>query len=529
VPIKKVAEMVDECAVCQKFRLGLRDQLTPISRVLKPGHHRSTVGLDTLTMTPKSEEGYCAIVTMVNHHTHFVHLYPVKAYDAIGVANAMMSYVGYFGLFDELASDPGSDLMSEAVRELNAWLGLRHKVSLVDVHTSNGCENTNKMIITHLSALVNDLRMKERWSDPKVLSLIQFHFNSSLSSEAGVEPFKATFGNADEIYYRLDPKLAVKDSQSGYVRELDESLKLIRQLSKEHQEEIKKKRVNEALKPNQFAIGDLVLKSVRSPTKHWKPQKLGPAFTGPWVVKHVNVNDYTCEHIIQGTRGCFHVSMIKPYFGSEDMARKAALLDFDQYETVAIHNYVGEPTSRRTLEFQVEYADGDILWKTWDEDLFNCEAYLTFCRTRPEMWSCALTVEVARKERMALNRAPIQNLSTGDELYVDLRALGAMWYNGYGDKSLDTTLPDEDTSMYVVPFLTGDFINGGRKVKMLCERLELELIWNADMCKCWGQYRQLESHMTLVDGAFLERYPQVMKSLREIATGRAARRTATRT
>jgi hypothetical protein len=57
-------------------------------------------------------------------------------------------------------------------------------VSLVDVHTSNGCENTNRQIIQQLSALVNDLRMKEEWADPKIISLIQFHFNSSLSSEA---------------------------------------------------------------------------------------------------------------------------------------------------------------------------------------------------------------------------------------------------------------------------------------------------------------------------------------------------------
>ena len=52
IPISRVQDMVEECATCQKFRLGLRDQLTPLARVLKPDHHRRTVGIDTLTITP---------------------------------------------------------------------------------------------------------------------------------------------------------------------------------------------------------------------------------------------------------------------------------------------------------------------------------------------------------------------------------------------------------------------------------------------------------------------------------------------
>ncbi len=40
IPIRKVAEMIDNCTTCQKFRLGLRDQLEPVPRVLKPEHHR---------------------------------------------------------------------------------------------------------------------------------------------------------------------------------------------------------------------------------------------------------------------------------------------------------------------------------------------------------------------------------------------------------------------------------------------------------------------------------------------------------
>jgi hypothetical protein len=215
------------------------------------------------------------------------------------MANAIMSYICNFGLIDEILSDPGSELMSKAIQELNAWLGLRHKVSLTDVHTSNGCENTNRQVIEHLSAITSDLRLKDEWSDPLILGLIQFHFNSSLSREACIAPFHAMFGSQDDTYYSLDPKLAMKDIQTSYIQLLDKSLKILREISSEHQAKIAKDRLSRNKGMNQFVVGDLVLKTVTTPTHPWKPEKIGAKFTGPWEVKSVHLNDYVCDHITQ--------------------------------------------------------------------------------------------------------------------------------------------------------------------------------------------------------------------------------------
>jgi hypothetical protein len=67
-----------------------------------------------------------------------------------------------FGLYDEVISDPGSDFMSQMVASLNSWFGIRHKVSLVDRHESNGVEGTNKQLLRHLRALVHDERLEGR-------------------------------------------------------------------------------------------------------------------------------------------------------------------------------------------------------------------------------------------------------------------------------------------------------------------------------------------------------------------------------
>lgn len=48
-----------------------------------------------------------------------------------------------YGVVDTIISAPGSDLMSQVIAQLNTRLGIRHIVSLVDRHESNGVERMN--------------------------------------------------------------------------------------------------------------------------------------------------------------------------------------------------------------------------------------------------------------------------------------------------------------------------------------------------------------------------------------------------
>ena len=66
---------------------------------------------------------------------------PAKEYTANTIAVALFTYFCTFGMFEELWSDPGSDLMSEVVQKLCDWMGIRRVISLVDRHESNGGRN----------------------------------------------------------------------------------------------------------------------------------------------------------------------------------------------------------------------------------------------------------------------------------------------------------------------------------------------------------------------------------------------------
>ena len=64
--------------------------------------------------------------------------------------------------------------MSEVVKQLNAYFGVNHKVSLVGRHQSNGCEGTSKQLLRHLAMLVLDERHYNNWSDDTVLPCAGF-------------------------------------------------------------------------------------------------------------------------------------------------------------------------------------------------------------------------------------------------------------------------------------------------------------------------------------------------------------------
>ena len=267
---------------------------------------------------------------IVNHFTHLTYLHPVKNHSAEEVCDALIRYVGNFGLFDELRTDPGSDLTSKAVKEFTQWLGIRQKLSVTNIYTSCGVENTNRWIIQHLQTLTSDCRLTESWNGNFFISLVQYYLNSEYSSEAGVSPFHATFGTADETYHKLPQGLPQKELTTEYVRLLDVNLEEIREASRAYQKDLVAKRSDQEPR-TQYQVTDLVLKNVRSDTKHWKPEKLGPEYLGPYEVTAVNEksNIYTVKHITQGFYDQFDVTQIKPYFGTMAMSKCAALLDFN--------------------------------------------------------------------------------------------------------------------------------------------------------------------------------------------------------
>jgi hypothetical protein len=82
----------------------------------------------------------CYVYLIVVSATKLVAGYPTSEHSALAVAQSLYSFRVTYGHYDELATDPGSDIMSAGVAMYLQWIGTSHRVSLVDVHTSNGVE-----------------------------------------------------------------------------------------------------------------------------------------------------------------------------------------------------------------------------------------------------------------------------------------------------------------------------------------------------------------------------------------------------
>ena len=121
-------------------------------------------------------------------------------------------------------------------------MGLRHFVSLVDVHESNGVERTNKEVVRHLRALVNDERLIDTWSQVQNLALIQYALNERVNSETGHSAFELTFGTADAKYFRVTNNADPKGTANEWLKSLNNSLQAIKEVTANFQEELVQER-----------------------------------------------------------------------------------------------------------------------------------------------------------------------------------------------------------------------------------------------------------------------------------------------
>ena len=442
ISFKKVTEYVESCAICQKDRLGMVDTLKPVVRHIKPEHQRARVGVDRLTITPKDVYGNDTAIVVVEHFTKFVAVYPESEYDGVSVAKSLLRFFASYGLFEELISDPGSDIMSKVVQNLNKWLGIRHAVSLVDWHQSNGVERTNQELLRHLKTLTHDERIIGRWSDPMVLSFIVFCLNDSVNSETGCRPFDLKFGSEDGPYLQLPKTDNLKEVSEKWLQSVNEDLKTVREISTKYQATIIAERL--ALTPekyqNKFQPGDMVLFQL-DPNKQ-KPSKLASPYQGPFKVKSQYKNDVEVQHMSTGAIHKFHVTRLKLFVGSEDEAKRVAQLDGDQFVIRIIHNWMGDQMKRTTMSFKVEFEDGDIVWLPYSKDLDGSIPFGNYITTVPML----LPLRYNSKDYNKLVKewkGKALEVTIGEYFYMDIRYYTVEWYD-------QLSLPDKYDKTYVV-------------------------------------------------------------------------------
>jgi len=506
IPWRVVNDFVSCCAWCQKDRLGMADSLQPIVRHIKPVHRRSIVGADSLTITPPDKYGNWILIAVVNHMTKFAALYAAAKHDAETTASALFQFYCSYGMFDSILTDPGSEFMNDVVKHLTRWLGVTHKVSLVERHESNGVEGTNKQILRHLKALVMEERVKDRWSSPTILPAVQFLINNNVSSETGVTPFHATFGSIDATYGRMGEGGDGVHRVNAYIRLLDDNLRLLSDITKKHQAKLISERTSQMPphKQNQYQPGDYVLWQLNPDEP--LPSKLTPKFLGPFEVITQYKNDVTCKHIVLGNVKVFHVTRLKIFHGSRDEAIRIAKLDNDQFTIRRIIAYRGDPTVRTTLEFEIEFEDDSVVWLPWSKDIFDTVQYEDFCRSRSELFLLIHSVKAVQKILQDLRKTPITEVQPGDIAFVDLRCYGSEWYNSL-------PLPDKYHITYLLEYQYTRWIGKSKlKIEAACKSFAEKFALDHVFVKSYGSTSTMPTgdKYKLINAELIKQYPLLL-------------------
>jgi hypothetical protein len=498
-----VANLVANCSHCQKIRIGIDTQLVPMHRTLSQGHLRAAIGCDTLTVSPTDDAGYKYIVVIVNLFSKFVALYPVKNHDAISLATSLFQYYCTYGICECIVTDPGSDLTSEVIRHLHRFFGIRHVFSLVERHQSNGVEGSNKSILRHLRSIVHDERLIKQWSSPTVLPLIQYMLNCEHeSSESGVVPLHAHFGNLDAVYQQLPTTLDPEHLHHEFVQVLSDNISLVRSVAQQHQARIARERSAELPDTNRihFQPGDFVLKRLEH-----RPSKLMFQLSGPYKVVSQEKNDVQVRSLVYDNILTFNLDHLKVFIGTESEARAMAMLDKNQYLIKEIQAYRGDPANRTSCTFLVWFEDNDLVWLPYSLDISNTTQFETFCSTRPELYTLLYSFGEAQKMIAAINRSPITEVKPGDCVFVDLRFYGAGWYSSLH-------LPDSDVLRYVVPFYYVRWFHKTSHTKIVaqCKIFNEEWPVNHHFVRSYGSFMVPPPNSQLVDSELVHRFPHIL-------------------
>jgi hypothetical protein len=256
---------------------------------------------------------------------------------------------------------------------------------------------------------------------------------------------------------------------------------------------------------NRYQPGDLVLSDTLSDPCRFQASKLDSTYRGPFEVIRHEGNYVEVRHINVGFVTKFPVERLRVFVGTREDAMKVAMEDLDQFEIDSILAWKGDPNLRTTMEFEVKFKDGDVVWKPWDLDLASSQQFEDFCRRNKQLYLLLFTTDRVSREASSISSRPITDVQPGDTIFVELRYFGTYVY----DQLL--ALPEKYHIQYVVSVRFTRW--AGRTRRYIDAEVPLfgkTFKFNNLFIFYYGHQRELEGGMVEVTEAFLADYPDIL-------------------
>ena len=376
-PLKAVQELVAECIYCQKFRLADRQKPQEVRKYLHVDHTRATVCMDILTLK-RDKYGFKYLMVMINHATKRGVFYPGKVKDAEFNRDAILYYIKNIGMHDTWWSDPGSEFDNGLNKELNDFLGIQVKFTMVNRPEANGVERTNGKILEYLRPLLTEEQATDRWSELGILAPLQMHMNNRVNEETGYTPNELTFGLEHKRYNAL-PSTAYMGNNK-WVKEFSEYIQLLREKALTKLKSRQADRVEGFPdEGTRYAAGDFIfVRNNDTLLKH----KFMARNEGPYEVISQVQNNVETKHLVTGKKKTYHANVCRLFVGSNEDAIKLAREEADEHEIEQIVSHTGNILRVNTTQYTVNWTDGTSTVEEY-KNIMNTDALNKYSRTKP--------------------------------------------------------------------------------------------------------------------------------------------------
>ena len=445
VKFSTIRNMVHDCPVCAKERATGNQSLEQPTSNLETFNWptRGWCGCDTVTL-PMTKSGLNKMMVFVEFNTKLTRLYPIKNEDDITVARTIFEHTARNGRYRGYATDPGSSFKSKVVEDLlNKWLRVKHIFSLVDRHESNGAEGRIKLVIHFLKTLCNAEGGRELWDQPEFYLACEAALNDYADYETGISPNQAVYGELQSVYMGLPDTITTPDQLDGYLYNLNNCLTTIRtEMDAYHKELIEQRKRKDLTVHNTYQPGDFVL-FIRNPRN--MAHKFMKNGKGPYEVLSTNRGTYKCRHLGNKKEYILHGSRLEIYPDTDlEIATALANQDDDNFQVDSVIGYRGDPVSaRKYTSFLFKFKDGDLVWNKYNPDILNNEQWMSYVKSRPELEILLKSAREAGTYIAKLRKENIDPMTYKPSFYLNLRALGFLYYH-------NIDLPDYETTDYVI-------------------------------------------------------------------------------
>ena len=352
------------CACCQKMAVN-KILATSDPYTLGSYDIMQKVAIDATGHLPKDANGNSYLVSIIDHFSRFIELYPVPDLSAREFAKCLLAWIGRYGAPTQLLSDKGTQFCNSVISELCRMVGSEQIFTMTASKQENGIvERSIKEIRRHLRNIVFTSNLMDNWST--YLPLIQRIMNADVKEALGVSPAQLLFGNAIQldrgIFLPNNPNSS--DTISDWMQKMLAAQSQLIHLARMTQERRDDQHMSTPPEsPTSFPINSYVLVTytTQPPTTLHAPNE-GPLR----VVSSVTHGKIMLQNLVTGHTDEYHVSRLRPfYYDDEDVPRQTANRDSQQWDVDHIVDHSGDKSSRKTLKFRVRWAGFDASFDTW--------------------------------------------------------------------------------------------------------------------------------------------------------------------